>query len=111
MTHFTLEADDVPGRRTSLDGRWTDFAFSDEYELHYDAEAQAYTAAVLLKQGYYSYQYLALSEAQPEKGLTAPYEGDFYQTSNEYAALLYYRRTGDRYDRLVGFGKILFELK
>ena len=111
MTHFTLEADYVPGRRIFLDGRWTDYAFSDEYELHYDAEAQAYTAAVLLKQGYYSYQYLALSEAQPEKGLTAPYEGDFYQTSNEYAALLYYRRTGDRYDRLVGYAKILFELK
>ena len=111
VTHFALETDYVPGRRIFLDGRWTDFAFSDEYELHYDAEAQAYTAAVLLKQGYYSYQYLALTEAQPEKGLTAPYEGDFYQTSNEYAALLYYRRTGDRYDRLVGYGKLLFELK
>ena len=34
---------------------------------------------------------------------TMPTEGDFYQTENSYQALIYYKGTGERTDRLVGY--------
>jgi hypothetical protein len=39
--------------------------------------------------------------------LTVPCEGDYYQTQNTYQALVYYRGTGERTDRLVGYTKTL----
>ena len=71
----------------------------------WNKERQQYEAIVLLKQGYYSYQYLILRA----DGTTAPLqsEGNFYQTRNEYQALIYYRGIGERADRLVGYAAIL----
>jgi hypothetical protein len=31
-------------------------------------------------------------------------DGNFYQTENEYTALVYYRENIDRYDRVIGKG-------
>jgi len=59
---------------------------------------------MLLKQGYYSYQYLVLRA--DDTTAPASTEGDYYQTSNRYDALIYYRGTGDRTDRLVGWGYV-----
>ena len=69
--------------------------------MHYNEQDGVYEAAVLLKQGYYSYQYVVAKT----DGTTAPVstEGSFYQTENKYQALLYYRGTGERTDRLVGY--------
>ena len=65
--------------------------------MEYDDINHQYHAAVMLKQGYYSYQY------RQEDGATARTEGDFYQTENEYSVLVYYRGQGARYDQLVGY--------
>lgn len=102
MTHFTLLTDELPGKRIFLDGRWTDGRFSPKYELHYNAEVKAYEADILLKQGYYSYQYLTTSQNKSTSGKTKDIEGDYFQTENEYTVLVYYSKNGDRYDRLVG---------
>jgi hypothetical protein len=40
------------------------------------------------------------------RGLTAPIEGNHYQTVNEYLVYVYYRAPGDRYDRLLGVGAL-----
>jgi hypothetical protein len=37
-----------------------------------------------------------------------PEEGSFYQTENRYEALVYYRATGGRSWRLVGYQEITF---
>ena len=60
----------------------------------------------MLKQGYYSYQYLLLDE----KGIThnVENEGNYYQTENTYQALVYFRETGGRTDRLVGYQQVQF---
>ena len=72
--------------------------------MEYDEEEQLYKGSLRLKQGYYSYQYLHLAE----DGTThpVPSEGNFFQTENQYQALVYYRGLGDRTDRLVGFAQI-----
>lgn len=69
--------------------------------MKYNAARQRYEGQLLLKQGYYSYQYLM--DTGNGRGTTNPVEGNYYQTENEYSILVYYRQAGARYDRLVGW--------
>jgi len=100
-THFTLAMPKLQDADIYLSGQWTGNRLSSEYRLRYNDKAQAYESAQFLKTGYYSYQYLTVPHGTT-CGFTAPTEGDFWQTENEYTALVYYKRTGDRYWRLVG---------
>ena len=103
LTHFRLKSPRLKGK-VYLNASWTYDRFEPKYEMQYDDLAQLYTTTLPLKQGYYSYQYLWLRN----DGTTAPVpsEGNFYQTENQYQALVYYRPIGGRTDRLVGFGQI-----
>lgn len=87
-----------------LNGNWTNDRFLLEYKMEYDEASKSYQATVLLKQGYYSYQYLMLD---PD-GYTyhVENEGNYYQTENKYQALVYYRENGGRTDQLVGYLQI-----
>lgn len=99
MVHFRLKVPRLQGE-VYLNGAWTYDQFTPDYQLTWNEEDQCYESQQLLKQGYYSYQYLL---RRPD-GQTArvPQEGNFFQTENSYTALVYYRQTGGRYDRLVG---------
>lgn len=101
--HFALKAPRQQGK-VFLNGDWTYDSFLPAYQMGYDDEKSEYRGQVLLKQGYYSYQYLVLRD----DGTTAPVstEGSFFQTSNKYQVLVYYRGQGDRTDRLVGFVEV-----
>ncbi|MBQ8066334.1 MAG: DUF5103 domain-containing protein [Prevotella sp.] len=83
-----------------IDGHWTTYHDRDAYKMEYDQTSQTYYKAVLQKQGYYSYQYLTAEGGIP------PSEGSFYQTENSYQALVYYRPTGERTWRLVGYKEL-----
>ena len=52
------------------------------------------------KQGYYSYQFVRRDGSVP------PSEGSFFQTENNYQALVYYKGTGERTWQLVGYRAI-----
>ena len=87
-----------------IDGQWTTDADDQTYEMVYDRQAGMYTARILQKQGYYSYQYLW---QQPDGTLHfAPSEGSFYQTENRYQALVYYRGVNDNTWRLTAFRQL-----
>ena len=43
-------------------------------------------------------------------GRTAPTEGDFHQTENEYCVYVYHRPFGGRYDHLVGYAKVRYKI-
>lgn len=103
LTHFRLEADPVPDADIYINGDWTHDLFTPEFRMAYNASENAYEATLFLKEGYYSYQYLAVGGTDPHTGHTGPVEGDFFQTENEYEILVYYRDMTDRYDRLVGY--------
>ncbi len=100
--HYRLETDYLPDRSIYINGAWTHGGFIPEYQLHYNPDAKAYEASILQKTGYYNYLYLTVDNRQPFVGKTAPIEGDYYQTENEYTIFVYYRKSGDRYDSLVG---------
>lgn len=101
--HFTLRSPRLDGG-VFVNGVWTNDQLAAPYKMLYDEGAQCYRLSLLLKQGYYSYQYVW----QQSNGQTAtvPSEGSFYQTENRYQALVYYRKLGERADRLVGFAEI-----
>lgn len=101
--HFTLRSPRLAGD-VFVNGVWTNDQLSAPYKMQFDEGAQCYRLSLLLKQGYYSYQYVW---QQPNGQIaTVPSEGSFYQTENRYQVLVYYRKLGERADRLVGFAEI-----
>ena len=104
ITHFRLKSPQTADP-IYINGFFTNDRFLPQYEMKWNEKNQQYEGELLLKQGYYSYQYLMM---KPEGKLTpVPSEGNFYQTENTYQALIYFKANGDRTDRLVGytFGK------
>ena len=102
--HFTLDSKERYPGDIYLNGEWTYDRFLPEYKMQYNEIKKCYEASILLKLGYYSYQYVMLNN----DGTTAimPTEGSFFQTENKYQTLIYYRGQGDRTDRLVGFKEV-----
>ena len=80
-----------------INGQWTTDADKEKYKMRYDGTRQAYYTAILQKQGYYNYQYLT------DKGEIPASEGNFYETSNRYQVLVYYKEVGGRTWQLVGY--------
>ena len=59
--------------------------------------------SVLLKQGGYSFLYAFVPKNSSQtKATLIPFEGSFWQTSNEYIVLAYHTPFGAKYDHLVG---------
>ena len=104
ITHIRLKSPQTADP-IYINGFFTNDRFLPQYEIKWNEKNQQYEGELLLKQGYYSYQYLMM---KPEGKLKpVPSEGNFYQTENTYQALIYFKANGDRTDRLVGytFGK------
>ncbi len=97
VVHFFLETPRLPGGDVYVSGIWTGQTFHPDCKMEYDEVNQYYHAAILLKQGYYSYEFIQ------QDGLTQRTMGSFFETENEYEVLVYYRQQGSRYDRLAGF--------
>lgn len=99
IVHFSL-CSPLLDEDVYVSGQWSNGEMSPDCLMHYDEEAECYEAAVLLKQGYYEYQYIT------QGGDTKLTMGDFWQTDNEYQAFIYYREIGGRYDRIVAYANV-----
>jgi hypothetical protein len=110
FVHFTLKMPEpLTGGKVYVNGDFANDNFLSTNLMNYNADDKAYEAAIFLKQGYYNYQYLFL----PDNGgsaQTAPIEGNFFQTENEYIILAYYRAQGARYDQLVAYKQMHFAI-
>lgn len=106
VTHFRLEMPEIPNVDIFLDGDLTQRRLGPESLMIYDRAEGAYKSVQMLKQGAYNYQYIAVPRGSAT-GYTAPVEGDFYQTVNEYRILVYHRAPLSRYDRLIGSAVIM----
>jgi len=81
-------------------GELSDWQLKPEFKMRYEPELHAYVCEAYLKQGYYNYQYLVvnrISGKTDEDGV----EGNWYETTNQYQILVYYRPFGERYDHLM----------
>ena len=102
--HFTLKSppnDFCP----TLNGAWTTDQDKTKYDMTWDEESQTWQATLLLKQGYYSYEYL-VADSKTKELRNLPSEGNFFQTENRYQAMVYYKGTGERTWRLVGYQQV-----
>ncbi|MDR3129708.1 MAG: DUF5103 domain-containing protein [Tannerellaceae bacterium] len=100
FVHFRLASPLLTAGDVYLSGSFSGYAFNETNKMHYDTEQGCYEQYLLLKQGQYNYEYLYLPWGN-DYALTAPIEGDFHQTENEYSIYVYYRPFGEKYDRLV----------
>ena len=101
--NYRLKSDPVSDGYIVIDGQWTT-ENSETYRMTYDEDAGMYTASILQKQGYYSYQYLWEDSRGTRRPL--PSEGNFYPTENRYQAFIYFKEVGGRTWRLTAFGQI-----
>lgn len=97
-TTFYLEAE--PGKDIKMLGALTGWGNSPEAKMTYDQKTGHYSTSLLLKQGWYDYQYGFVT---PEGYDTSSIESSFFETENEYEVLVYYRALGSRYDQLAGY--------
>lgn len=82
-------------------GDLTDWKLKPEWKMDFSDEADAYfVESPLLKQGFYNYAYQVIDRTTGETEL-AGLEGNWYETSNQYTILVYFRTFGDRYERLM----------
>lgn len=107
LVHFFLKHVPETSGSFYINGALSNWSFSPEYKMQYNPANMGYEATLLLKEGYYNYQYLFLPNNN-NMGLTEQAEGNFYQTENEYTILVYYSQRGARYDRLVGVRNFVF---
>ncbi len=108
IVHFSLDIPRQPGTMIFLDGDFTCRRFDAASQMMFNTATGLYEKAMLLKQGHYNYQYLAVPPGG-KSGQTALIEGDKYPTVNEYLIKVYARGPLDRTDRLIGVTQITSE--
>ncbi|MDA3833822.1 MAG: DUF5103 domain-containing protein [Spirochaetales bacterium] len=99
--YFTLPAAFPIDRDVYVFGELTGWEFNEKNRMVYNTEAHNYECRLLLKQGWYNYIY-AVPDDRPGASIFSEFEGDHYETENDYIILVYYRDPGGRYDRLIG---------
>lgn len=91
----------VEGGRIYVSGALNDWEFNTNNLMSYNSEEGTYECIMLLKQGWYNYEYVFRKEGSNQTVATK-FEGSHYETENDYTVLLYYRNPRERYDRVIG---------
>jgi hypothetical protein len=108
--HFTFLPTDPTlyhNQRIFLYGELTNYELSDDFAMQWNENLQVYEKSLLLKNGYYSYNYVTQSVNNPKQlprmNIT---EGNNWETENQYSIMVYYRAFGSRADELVGYTEV-----
>jgi hypothetical protein len=100
--YFTLPFDfPVNDAKLFIAGQFTNYQFTDRYELKYNFDEQAYKTRIFLKQGYYNYAYFYVQNGETA-GQMDYIEGTHHQTNNDYTVIVYYKDSEKMYYRIVG---------
>jgi hypothetical protein len=100
--YFTLPSTyEIRGGRMYVSGALSNWSFNNENLMTYDPVKAQYQCTMLLKQGWYNYEYLFLKDGDTSAEPSV-FEGNHYETENDYLILVYYKNPRDRYDRLIG---------
>ncbi len=101
--YFTLPVDaPITNGNIYIYGYLTNEQFKKEYRMTYNYKLKAYQLRLMLKQGYYNYEYVLLKDGETKADATY-IEGSHYETENDYLILIYYHGFTSDYDRLVGY--------
>lgn len=103
FVHFTLNLESqLLGGTVNVFGELSDWNANITNEMTWNYESAAYELTMLLKQGYYNYQYVYVPDGSMKADETV-LEGSHYETENEYQILVYYKSMSGRYDQLIGY--------
>lgn len=95
-----------PNRDIYVLGKFTGGALDDSSRMTFNPEHGRYERIFQLKQGYYSYSYVTVSQSDPDQRPSFTLtEGNHVETENDYMILVYYRAPGARADELVGIAR------
>ena len=101
--HFSLNClENLDGKDIYIHGNFNNWQLNESNKLRYNQNSGLYEAQILLKQGFYNYQYVTKNQ----KGVMSNYDidGSHYQTENDYTVLVYYKKFGSRYTKVIGVG-------
>ncbi len=105
FVHFTLHTGKRLNGDVYIDGAFSNHSLAPDYMMEFNPVSKSYEATVLMKQGYYNYQYILKQEGALSLSETA---GSFYQTENRYSVFVYYSQKGSRHDRIIGLKDFRF---
>lgn len=103
FVHFSLPLESIlMGGSVNVFGALSNWNANKGNEMTWNFETSQYELTLLLKQGYYNYQYVYV----PRGSLVADHkniEGSFWETENDYQIFVYFKDLAGRYDRLIGY--------
>ena len=106
FVHFSLPMESqLVGGSVNVFGALTGWNANKTNEMKWNFMSARYELSMLLKQGYYNYQYVYVADGA-KKADSVNLEGSHFLTENDYQIFAYYREQAGRYDRLVGFVNI-----
>ena len=110
QVQFTyIPKDNIPylDQKLFIIGAITNNVMDQNAEMQFDVKQGVYQKTLLLKQGYYSYNYILRDRNVPyDLDDFTETEGNHFETENSYTILVYYRAPGSLNDQLLGFTSI-----
>ena len=82
-------------------GGFNNYQLSHENKLSPDASGKYLTCSIFLKQGFYNYDFVVLDNQKIDKKTIS---GSYFETENNYEALVYFQPTNSIYYEVVGYG-------
>lgn len=102
--YFSLSASSFQEKKDIyVSGMFNNYALNDESKMEFNEKKGIYEKAMMIKQGFTNYKYV-LADSNGKIDEENAIDGNFYQTENNYFAIIYYRENNQRYDRVIGKG-------
>ncbi len=106
FVHFSLPLEaPLMGGTVNVFGALTNWNANPGNEMTWNFETGQYELTLLLKQGYYNYQYVWVPEGS-ERADHTNLEGSFWETENDYQIFAYYKNIASRYYRLIAYRQL-----
>lgn len=100
--YFTLDAPPFfKDESIYIVGMFNNYKMTEENKMTYNPKTKMYEKAIFIKQGFTNYHYV-LTDKNGKVMHRDAIDGNFFQTENNYTAIVYYRGNNDRYDRVIG---------
>lgn len=107
MVHFSLDVSEpYKNKDVYVYGAFNNYELTESNKMTYNSEENVYQTSILLKQGFYNYTYVTAD--QNKKISLTEINGTFFQTENEYTAIVYYKPFGALFYRAIGVGNGFF---
>ncbi|RYE26853.1 MAG: DUF5103 domain-containing protein [Sphingobacteriaceae bacterium] len=89
-----------PNDAVFITGNFNDYRLDESSKMTYDASRGNFYTDLYLKQGVYDYHYVLKNKQGTDQ---TAIDGSHFETENDYQFLVYFRRTGSRFEELVGY--------